>query len=93
MHRHGDIVSKGVIIQYIDREEKAYVRYPSHQWYCTRLEEEGRVRGGELPWPGEDGADEKLAEGDKDPCRFLATVESGRHIKALPLSGSSLAID
>ena len=64
MYWYRDIVTKSVVVKNIDSEKEDDIRQPCYQRYRTRLQEERRVRGGELGWPGEQSGDEELAEGD-----------------------------
>ena len=66
VHRHGDMISKSIVIQRVHSEEEGYVGKPSDYWYCSRLEKERWMIGGKVLWPIEQRCYKELHEGDKD---------------------------
>lgn len=66
MHRHGDGVAEGEVVEEVDSEEQDNVREPAREGNGAGFEEERGVGGGEVGGKGEEGGEEKLDEGYKE---------------------------
>lgn len=65
VHRHGDGVAEGEVVEEVDSEEQDDVREPAREGNGAGFEEERGVGGGEVGGKGEEGGEEKLDEGYK----------------------------
>ena len=66
VYRYRYIKVEGIVVQKIDSKEQNYIRQPLKNGYAGPLEVVRRIRGRELPWPGQEGNGEELDEGDEE---------------------------
>ncbi len=66
MHRHGDGVAKGKIVEKVDGEEEGDIGEPAGEGNGAGFEEERGVGKGEVGGKGKEGGEEKLDEGYKE---------------------------
>lgn len=62
---NGDVISKRKIVEEVDGEKEKNIREPACKRDRSRLQEKGRVRGGEVMGPREECRYDKLKEGDE----------------------------
>lgn len=72
MHWDRNVIAKSKIVEQIDSEEHEHIWQPSCQRDTPRLEEERRSFDGEVGWPGEDGGDDELDEGDEEALGYVS---------------------
>lgn len=65
MYWDGDVISENEVVEQIDGEEEKNTWKPAGQRDFPRLEEKGRMRGGEVMGPCEESRYDKLNEGDE----------------------------